>query len=345
MKLMMVGSDKVYAIENFYKKYLEAQGVEISLFTAQNYFYGYYQKSILNKILYRASLSGIIPKINKLFRQAVEEFKPDIIWLFKGMEITAASLDWAKKKNIRLANYNPDNPFIFSGAGSGNKNVTDSIPLYDLHFTYNQKVKDKLEKELNLRAAYLPFGFDLPDTLYEECAAQEELIRVCFAGNPDRERAAFIEDLAARGLEIDVYGNRWSRFVKHPRIRIFQPVYGNEFWKILRKYRVQLNLMRPHNEYSHNMRSFEVPAVGGIMLAPDTAEHRLFFEAGKEVFLFESSEDCAMYAEKLLHLPKAEADEIRLNARKRSLESGYSYQELAGKALGEIRKQVSLRNE
>ena len=141
----MVGSDKIYAIENFYKKYLEESGAVVRLFTAQNYFYEYYQKSILNKVLYRLSLSRISGKINKLFRNSVLDFNPDIIWIFKGMEIEPASLLWAKRRKIKLVNYNPDNPFVFSGRGSGNSNVTNSVSLYDLHFTYDQGVKERLE--------------------------------------------------------------------------------------------------------------------------------------------------------------------------------------------------------
>jgi spore maturation protein CgeB len=333
MKILIVGSDKIYAIENFYKKYLEQLGAEVKLFTAQNYFYSYYQKSLFNKILYRASLSGIIPEINRLFRQHVGEFKPDIIWVFKGMEITPQSLTWAKGRNIRLVNYNPDNPFIFSGRGSGNSNVTKSIPLYDLHFTYNLEVKKKLEEVYKLPVVYLPFGFDLSDGLFRECAEQGEILKACFAGNPDTKRACFIEKLAEGGIEIDVYGNQWDQFVKNPAITIHPPVYGREFWKILRRYRLQLNLMRMHNEDSHNMRSFEVPAVGGIMLAPDTPEHRLFFDDGKEVFLFSSIEHCVELAHSILNLSQTEADRIRLSARERSLHSGYSYQDRADTAL------------
>src|ERR1700722_10187495 len=102
MKILIVGSDKVYAIENFYKKYLEERGEQVYLFTAQNYFYAYYQKSFFNKLLYKASLSGIISKINNLFRTTVEQFGPDLIWVFKGMEITPDSLEWAKAKKIKL---------------------------------------------------------------------------------------------------------------------------------------------------------------------------------------------------------------------------------------------------
>jgi hypothetical protein len=44
MKLMVVGSDKIFAIENFYFKYLSALGVETKTFNAQSFFFDYYQK-------------------------------------------------------------------------------------------------------------------------------------------------------------------------------------------------------------------------------------------------------------------------------------------------------------
>jgi spore maturation protein CgeB len=333
MRILIVGSNKIYAIENIYQRKLEQLGMEVMIFTAQNYFYAYYQKSLLNKILYRAGLSGIIIKINKLFRKSVEDFKPKIIWIFKGMEITPATLLWVKRKKIKLVNYNPDNPFIFSGSGSGNTNVTKSIPLFDMHFTYNMEVKKKLEKMLSVSIVYLPFGFDLGDQLYKDCEEQEEIVKVCFAGNPDAKRATFIEKMAVAGIEIDVYGNNWAHFVKNHAIAIHPPVYGREFWMILRRYRVQLNLMRVHNENSHNMRSFEVPAIGGIMLAPDTPEHKLFFEDGKEVFLFSSIDRCVELANTILKLSGIEANKVRKNARERSLHSGYSYSDRAFTAL------------
>jgi spore maturation protein CgeB len=340
MKILIVGSDKVYAIENFYKKYLEERGEKVYLFTAQNYFYEYYQRSVLNKILYKASLSGIISKINVLFKTAVDQFRPDLIWVFKGMEITPDSLKWARAQNIKLVNYNPDNPFIFLGPGSGNKNVTDSIPLYDMHFTYNLSIQERLERDFKIRTVFLPFGYDLSDQLFTVCTEQEEITRVCFAGNPDKDRAAFIEQMAGAGIPMDVFGNNWERAVTHPGIRIFEPVYGDDFWKVLRRYRVQLNLMRIHNLDSHNMRSFEVPAVGGIMLAPDTREHRLFFEDGREALWFNGIHEAVEKAKQLLGMQKLSSEEIRKNARERTLRSGYSYKDRTNLALEKLNELV-----
>jgi spore maturation protein CgeB len=341
MKILMVGSDKVYAIENFYKKYLEELGEKIELFTAQNYFYDYYQKSILNKLLYRASLSGISGKINGLFKKVVAGFEPDIIWIFKGMEISPASLRWAKSRNIKLVNYNPDNPFIFSGRGSGNRNVTNSIPIYDLHFTYNLEVQRKLERDYHAVTVFLPFGFDLDIEVFESAKNQPEILKLCFAGNPDKERSAFIEHLAASGINVDLYGHDWARFIKNPGVTIYQPVYGTEFWQLLRRYRVQLNLMREHNINSHNMRTFEIPAVGGIMLAPDTPEHRMFYEDRKQVFLFGTIDECIQLANTILGLSAAVVEKIREDARIKSLSSGYCYKERADIVLQALKKLVA----
>lgn len=334
---MIVGSDKVYAIENFYVKYMTETGAELSLFSAQTMFYDYYQKSTVNKLFFKAGLSGILIKINRLFREAVIKYQPDVIWVFKGMEIFPESLVWAKQRGIKLVNYNPDNPFIFTGKGSGNKYVVDAIPLYDLHFTYNLHIEQQLQAQYNAKTAYLPFGYDLSDALFEECAAQPELVKVCFLGNPDHQRAAFINQLAAAGIALDLYGNSWEKFVQHRGITIFPPVYGDELWKVLRKYRIQLNMMRVHNEDSHNMRTFEVPGVGGIMVAPDTSEHRTFFNNGKEAFLYNGGEDCAAVMSAILALPVAAADEIRKNARTVSLQKGYDYKNRAAQALSVIK--------
>jgi len=333
---MIVGSDKVYAIENFYVRHLREAGVVVDHFAAQAIFLDYYQKSLFNKLLFKTGLSGITRGLNNQFIDKVKELKPDTIWIFKGMELMPASLEKAKKSGAKLVNYNPDNPFIFTGKGSGNQFITDSIGIYDLHFTYNLAIEKILQQQYKARTAFLPFGFEISDALYAACAGQKEIIKACFLGNPDKQRAAFIQALAEEGVKMDVYGNDWKQFVHHSGIQIFNPVYGDNLWKVLRRYRVQLNLMRIHNEDSHNMRSFEVPGIGGIMVAPDTTEHRLFFEDGKEAFLFKDVQHCARQINDLLNYPVAAADEIRSAARIRSVSSGYSYKDRAGLVLKTI---------
>lgn len=337
MKILVSGSDKIYAIENFYVKYLRELGIDIFHFSAQSIFYDFYQKGIINKLLFKSGLSTIYKKINEQFINTVDDFKPDIIWVFKGMEIYPGSLKYAKEKKIRLVNFNGDSPFIFSGKGSGNANVKKSIALYDLHLTYNTAVKKEMEAEYKIQTAILPFGYDVSDEVFEMCCKQEEVMKACFLGNPDKERGQFLETLAANGIRLDVYGNHWKKYVTDPGITVFDPVLGDEVWKVLRKYRVQLNLMRPHNPDTHNMRSFEVPGIGGIQLAPDTYDHKTYFEPGKEIFLYKNIEECIQQIKKILALPVTAADLVRQEARMRSIGSAYSYKDRTKQVLEKMK--------
>jgi hypothetical protein len=308
-------------------EHLKKDGVEAGLFPAQSIFYTYYGKSLKNKLLFKAGLSSIYRRIDVLLREEVEQFRPDVIWIFKGMEIMPSFLSWAREKNIMTVNFNPDNPFLFSGPGSGNANVTRSIGLYDLHFSYDRAICERIQREYKITARVLPFGYELTDGLYEECRRQEEIKALCFLGNPDAQRAAFIGELAAAGLPVHVYGHGWKDAIRHAGVTVNGPVYGDDFWRVLYRYRVQLNLMRPHNPQSHNMRSFEIPGVGGIGLFPDTPDHRQYFEDGKEVFIYRDTADAGRLARLILEMSADQAAAVRRNARQRSVSGGYSYQE------------------
>ena len=337
-KILIVGSEKVFAIENYYFRYLQELGVTVTRLPAFNIFVDYYFKNVLNKVIFRLGLSDIYPKINRLFKSRLKTDDPDIILVFKGMELFPSSLKFAREKNIPLVNYNPDNPFIFSGSGSGNSNVTRSISLYDLHLTYDRDIRRQLIEEYKCKAELLPFAFENNEELFNDCTKQDEILRVCFVGNPDTNRIELLMQLANAGLPLDVYGFGWERHLSHSNIALFPAVLGDETWKTLYKYRVQLNIMRIHNLNSHNMRSFEVPGIGGIMLAPDTPDHRDFFVAGEEIFVYRTAEDCMQTATQLLNLDKQAADRIRTRARLRSITSGYSYQARAKQLLNYLSK-------
>jgi spore maturation protein CgeB len=333
LKILVVGSDKVYAIENFYVKYFRELGVEADHFSAQSIFFDYYEKNLPNKLLFKAGISSVYAKINRLLIDRILKFEPEIVFIFKGMEIFPQTLDWIRKQGIKTVNYNPDNPFIFSGKGSGNKNVSKSILFYDLHLTYNRSVQLQLEATTNGKVGYLPFGYDVNDEFYDRIGSESEAIDACFVGNPDIARARVIKELASEGLRIHVFGFGWRKFVNDAKILIHEAVLAEELFFTLRRYRVQLNLLRPHNLDSHNMRTFEVPAVGGIMVAPSNDEHKAFFEHGKEVLLFENISQCASVIKEVLHMPSHEAAEIRNAARQRCVGSGYSYKERARQSL------------
>jgi hypothetical protein len=319
MKILLIGSDYTWSIERIYNRELEALSHKVELVAVQNMFYDYYYKSVLHKLIYRVGLSNILTKINKILLNKINNEHYDLIWVFKGMEIFPETLKALKKKTNKLINYNPDNPFIFSDKGSGNQNVTNSISLYDLHLTYDAWVKEKMEREFNIPTQLLPFGFDEEAISDEELKAVDEIQAVCFLGNPDAYRVAIINSLLETGIEVHLYGNDWAKFINHELAVIHNPVYGLEFYYILRKYRVQLNVMRTHNLNSHNMRSIEIPGVGGVMLAPKTADHLNFFEVGSEIFIYADNISLATEVQRILNIDKSVIEQLRIKARAKVL--------------------------
>lgn len=338
MRILIAGANSSYAIERFFIKYLnEVPDITAELFEAQNLFLDWYQKNVFNKILFRLGYKQIYAVINKGLKEKIIESNPDVLFVFKGMEIFPETLNWVKIRGIKLVNYNPDNPFIFSGKGSGNSNVTGSIGCYNLHLTYNREVKLQMENEYKIPTVILPFGFDVDESTYAICCKEREINKLCFVGNPDKYRAAFITRLAEAGIQTDVFGNDWQKYISHPNIKVHKMVAEEEFWKTLYRYRVQLNLMRPHNLTTHNMRSIEIGGIGGIQLAPDTEDHREYFSPEKEIFLYKELEDCIEQIKKIQALSHSAAVEIRQNAHRRSANAGYSYKDRVRQALDKMK--------
>jgi spore maturation protein CgeB len=203
--------------------------------------------------------------------------------------------------------------------------------LYDLHFCYHEALKKMIEERYHIPTCLLPFAYDRQDMVYQEPEKITEINRICFQANPDAYRVGRLEKLADSGLEVDVFGIGWNktRLGLNPKIRLYPIAPRARFWLLNQEYRIQLNLFREYNNDSHNMRTFEIPAVGGIQLTPYSYEQESFFTAEKEIFFFRNDDEMIAEARRILEMTKNEADEIRKNARMRSMNSGYSFEDRA----------------
>lgn len=320
----MVGSDYQWSLERIYIRHLRSWGLEVELFAAQNMFLDHYNKSLLNKVMYKLGASGILKSVNDRLMKTIEQYRPEVVWVFKGMEILPETLVKIKQQGILLANYNPDNPFLFSGSGSGNKNVTNSIGLFDIHFSYDRHIRQRIESEFKLPCVNLPFGFELEEKVYQSCLSQKEIKKIGFIGNPDRQRADFIRQLAGF-FDIDVYGHGWDQAISHKRVTSFDAVYGEDYWHKLYCYRAQINLMRPHNPDSHNMRSFEIVGVGGLGVYPATSDHVAYFGRDNLAILYTDMEDCVKKVESLLTMNDSDVMAWRKRIRQTALNEGFDY--------------------
>ena len=76
------------------------------------------------------------------------------------------------------------------------------------------------------------------------------------------------------------------------------------------------------------------------MLAVDSEEHREFFEPEREAYYFSNVEEACVKCRMILEMPDKEIAAIRANARKRCVESDYSYLHRARQAVAIIEKHL-----
>jgi spore maturation protein CgeB len=91
--------------------------------------------------------------------------------------------------------------------------------------------------------------------------------------------------------------------------------------------KVNLCLVRRANRDGHVMRSFEIAAVGGCMLAEDTEEHRAIFGAdGEAVRYFRTPKEAAIRA-RLLIADSSERKRLACSVRTRIVGGAHTYRD------------------
>ncbi|WP_260583173.1 hypothetical protein [Sphingopyxis sp. PET50] len=191
MKILTPVSGNRWAVPDCYFRGLVAAGAD-----AVSYDVGEAPTSLAGRILRRFErMTGSAAA--KRLEAAVEAVRPDILVVFKGFDYPPALLRRIAARGIILANYNTDHPFRFFSPGSGNANVRDSVPLYRLYMTYSGPIGRELEAaNPEQKVLVLPFGHAIDDALHDELATEAEVVRGCFNGNPDEERAEAVRFLA-----------------------------------------------------------------------------------------------------------------------------------------------------
>ena len=135
-----------------------------------------------------------------------------------------------------------------------------------------------------------------------------------FVGGCDGDRLPLISAIIDAGLNVALFGGYWNR---HSKTRSYWRGIADQdtIRAASAATRVCLCLVRRANRDGHVMRSFEAAAIGGSILAEDTADHRqLFGPENEAVRYFQTVEELVQQAKVLV----ADAEgRLRLSAQLR----------------------------
>jgi len=309
--ILIVGSSLDYSLEKCYFrnfKYLGYNNIEILSLDEKLIFkfltrFNFY----LFRIIYYFICRFLI---KKLFNKK----KYDLVIIFKGIQFDLKTLTYLKKKSsAKWVNIYTDNIFYFKSHTSTNLEVLNCIKFYDLYcLPYKGFLLDRLEKYKVKKKLFLPFGYDPFIHNIQKNNSYNKTIN--FIGSFDAHRLSIINNI--KKYSINIYGNGWS----------FKKIYNHNYNNFILKKKLSLitgesaisiNILRKQDLGSHNMKTFEIPAMGGLMLTTRSAEQNNFFPENKGCFMFDGTKELEKKIEYILNNPKI-AKKVRMKGIKLS---------------------------
>jgi hypothetical protein len=292
MRILLIGNMTYWHVGAFFRNALQALGYpHIAL--DQTLYEQIAAPPIVRKVAFR--LMGRRPvgywRFNRDILGAARDLGAEIVLVSGSAPVAASTLRELKEQiGAVVINYATDDPFNKLACPRW---VVGNIPFYDLYVCTKRAIMDDVRAAGCRQVAFVPFGYDSSLHFADRFESAEELDKftcdVVFVGGGDRYRYPYFEALVQEipDIRLHLYGGYWDR---NPTLARYDRGFarGRDYRLALRGAKIAPCLVRRANRDGHVMRTFEVPACGGFMLAERTAEHQEFFREGEEVGYFSS---------------------------------------------------------
>ena len=333
--ILLVGVAQRTSLEQMYLRAFRANGCrEVDLLDVEADRPAWSRNRLVNRFLPGIGHAWASRRLLTHLRGCHDRYRWIVV--FKGMQFSRHVLEECRRlaPTALWINVNPDDPYNLVSRAASNSNIIESLSFFDAYCIWSHPIADRLRADGCNRVIYLPFGYDTTYHAPHEPRQQAAPACISFIGSWDKEREAVLARLA--GYNVSIHGNGWERAARAFPLSSglsYRDVFGPEMAAINGSSAICLNLLRPQNRGSHNMRTFEIPAMGGLMLTSRTAEQQEFFPENEACYMYA---DVAELKEKIEYIlaNKQEADRVR--ARGMELVGEHSYTHRARFILKEL---------
>ena len=308
LHLAIVGGEGGTNVGESLRRAANRQGHRVTFFNARD---AMSRMPVLQSVLWRFDCRPVhLDRVSANAVRVCGADRPRLLISTGPAPITAPALQQLKALGIRCINFSTDDPWNRAVRAAW---YLRALPHYDTVFTPRTANLQDFEDLGCHDVRHLCFGYD--DELFAPVATERidgEPVghglttgspEVLFVVGADSDRVSFISEFMRHGPAPSLVGDYWSRF---PATRPHD--LGHKDADTLRRLTaaaaVNVCLVRRANRDGHVMRTFEIPAVGGFMLAEDTTEHRALFGAeGRNVLYFSNAHSAAEQAQWALQHP------------------------------------------
>ena len=128
----------------------------------------------------------------------------------------------------------------------------------------------------------MPFGYD--EFIHKKVKTNKKFANIInFIGSYDKKRCEILK--SSFNQNILIAGGGWKRKFQNSK-NIYNPFFGRKLCEVISSSNISINLLRDQNEGSHNMKTFEIPAMNGLMLTKRSREQNYFFPENKACLMF-----------------------------------------------------------
>jgi hypothetical protein len=225
----------------------------------------------------------------------------DAPWLFihNGEWLMPETVRTLRGQGRRVVIFHADNPFPPHYANRPETLL--AAREADLYLVWSDRLVERLRRD-GVNARFLAFAWDPEAFPYHGEIPQGSKRVVSFIGGWDREREAFLDQIAAKvPLEIHGPGYWGTRTRSNSRARACwqgRALDTTEAAKVMRESAVCLNILRTQHVIDGQpdgviMRHFEVPGAGGFLLSTRSGGATRLFPEGESAEYFSDASECA----------------------------------------------------
>lgn len=252
---------------------------------------GGWNYSLVARALRRLASPLTGPAYSAYVLAQVRRLRPDVLFVPKGFGLRSRTIAAARRFARACIVFQNDD---MKNGRSTTPEMSRAIPYWDVVLTPRDFAVDELVAAGARRVEVLHFAYDplLSYPVLESDLDKTLANSVVFVGTCMPERIAPLEALALHA-PVSVFGGGWERLPSGSPLRsaLRPPIFEDELRKVIASAAINVAFVAKANRDQHTMRTFEIPACGGFMLAERTPVHTALFREGEEAVFFASTEE------------------------------------------------------
>lgn len=308
-RILIVGIFSKGSLGVSYVSALERLGCQVFRF---DYDEAYFQSQLSgNRLLRRTFRRVLWNRMNRSTLEMARSIRPGLILAMKAPYLDPETIRDLCSLGAPVVNYYPDNPYCgvpwdARKTSAQRHNLIQALREYTRLWIWQPALAAKLVSD-GVSASYMPFASDSEmyhpheETDSEECVECHGDHRIVLIGQHSAKRQSHVA--AIRKHSVDLWGARWARagpkFAARHHIHK-TAAFGTATSKLYARALVSLNVVDDLNLPGHNMRTFEIPASGGVMLAQYSDEQAEFFPENEAAAYYRSPEELDSKIDRLL---------------------------------------------